>query len=178
MTPTLERLYSSIQIVIPLRLNVNMPAPEREVDGNPFSACGVLRGKRTKETAVNRIQNRTLFRRVLSVVLGTGLVLSLALAQDKPIRIGGNVQQANRLSWVDPVYPAEAKQNRIQGMVKLEITIDKEGHVLAVAVISGPAELIQSATDAVQQWVYRPTLLNGEPVSVITTVDVNYTLSQ
>jgi len=117
-------------------------------------------------------------RRTLLVFLGSALALSLALAQDKPIRVGGNVQQANRLSWVDPVYPAEAKQNRIQGTVKLEINIDKEGHVSAVSVISGPAELIQSAADAVQKWVYRPTLLNGEPVSVITTVDVNYTLSQ
>lgn len=131
---------------------------------------------------MNRIQKRSLFRRVLSVVLGSGLVLSLAFAQnkpiDKPIRVGGNVAQANRLSWVVPVYPAEAKQNRIQGTVNLEITIDKEGHVAQVAVIGGPGELIQSAADAVQQWVYRPTLLNGEPVSVITTVDVNYTLSQ
>jgi protein TonB len=128
------------------------------------------------------IQNRSLFRCAISVILGVGFALSSALAQDKPIdkpiRVGGNVQQANLLSRVVPAYPAEAKQNRIQGTVALEITIDKEGHVLAVAVISGPAELVQSATDAVQQWVYRPTLLNGEPVSVITMVDVNYTLSQ
>jgi protein TonB len=117
-------------------------------------------------------------RRILSVLLGIGFALSLVLAQDRPIRLGGNVAQANRISWVDPVYPAEAKQNRIQGTVKLEITIDREGHVSAVSVISGPTELIRSATDAVQQWVYRPTLLNGEPVGVLTTVDVNYTLSQ
>jgi len=114
------------------------------------------------------------------VVLGVGLALSTAIAQDKDkaIRLGGNVAQANLLSRVTPVYPAEAKQNRIQGTVKLEITIDKEGHVAAVSVVGGPTELIQSATDAVQQWVYRPTLLNGEPVNVLTTVDVNYTLAQ
>jgi protein TonB len=119
-------------------------------------------------------------RRILVVVLGIGLALSLAVAQekDKAIRLGGNVAQANLLSRATPVYPAEAKENRIQGTVKLEITIDKEGHVSAVSVIGGPTELIQSATDAVQQWVYRPTLLNGEPVEVLTTVDVNYTLSQ
>jgi hypothetical protein len=45
-------------------------------------------------------------------------------------------------------------------------------------VISGPTELVSSAVAAVQQWVYRPTLLNGEPVTVITTIDVNYTLAQ
>jgi bla regulator protein blaR1 len=117
-------------------------------------------------------------KRILLTLVGVSIALSLALAQDKPIRVGGNVQQANRLSFVTPVYPAEAKQNRIQGTVQLEITIDKEGHVVAVAVIGGPTELTQSAIDAVQQWVYKPTLLNGEPVSVLTTVDVNYTLSQ
>ena len=85
---------------------------------------------------------------------------------------------ANRISWVNPVYPAEAKQNRIQGTVRLEVLIDKEGHVSNVNVSSGPAELTQSATDAVSQWVYRPTLLNGIPVSVLTTVEVNFTLSQ
>jgi hypothetical protein len=47
-----------------------------------------------------------------------------------------------------------------------------------MSVIVGPPELIHSATDAVSQWVYKPTLLNGEPVSVLTTVDVNYTLAQ
>ena len=124
------------------------------------------------------IPNRSLLRCALSVVLGCSFALALALAQDRPIRVGGNVAQANRLYWVTPVYPAEAKQNRIQGTVTLEITIDKDGHVSQITVISGPAELIQSAADAVQQWAYRPTLLNGEPVTVLTTVDVNYTLSQ
>jgi protein TonB len=114
-----------------------------------------------------------------SLFLGFGLALSSAFAQQGPlIRVGGEVQQANRISFVTPVYPAEAKQNRIQGTVRLEVTIDKEGHVSQVAVINGPAELTRSAADAVQQWVYKPTLLNGEPVAVLTTVDVNYTLSQ
>jgi protein TonB len=112
----------------------------------------------------------------------TLLVLTLALvsasAQDTPIRLGGNVAAANRIYSVTPAYPAEAKEGRIQGTVKLEITIDKEGHVGPMSVISGPSELVRSATDAVSQWVYKPTLLNGEPVSVLTTVDVNYTLSQ
>jgi protein TonB len=119
-----------------------------------------------------------ILRYTLSTVLGLSLTLALASAQDKPIRLGGNVAAANRVYVVNPVYPAEAKENRIQGTVSLEITIDKEGHVGTMSVISGPPELIHSATDAVGQWVYRPTLLNGEPVTVVTTVDVNYTLQQ
>jgi protein TonB len=114
----------------------------------------------------------------LLLVLGACFVLTSALAEDKIIRVGGNVAQANRVSAVTPVYPAEAKQSRIQGTVKLEITIDKEGHVANMSVVSGPAELVRSAIDAVRQWVYKPTLLNGEPVSVLTTVDINYTLAQ
>ena len=117
---------------------------------------------------------RFLFRGVLLLVTGVGLTL----AQNGPIRVGGEVAQANRVSAALPVYPPEAKQNRIQGTVKLEIVIDKSGHVSQVTVTSGPPELIQSATDAVWQWVYKPTLLNGEPVFVQTTVDVNYTLTQ
>jgi protein TonB len=119
-----------------------------------------------------------MIRFTLSTFLGLTLALTLACAQDTPIRLGGNVAQANLISRVTPVYPAEAKENRIQGTVKIELTIDKEGHVGPMSVVSGPAELIHSATDAVSQWVYKPTLLNGEPVSVLTTVEVNYTLSQ
>jgi TonB family protein len=122
--------------------------------------------------------NRAVGRSTVSVVFGLCLALAVALAQDRPIRVGGNVAQANRVSWVAPVYPAEAKQKGIQGTVALDVMIDKEGHVSQITVSSGPAELIQSATDVVRQWVYRPTLLNDEPVTVLTTVDVNYTLSQ
>ena len=127
---------------------------------------------------MNTTLHRSFIRGALAVVLGTGFLLSQASAQDRPVRVGGNVAAANRVSWINPVYPAEAKQNRIQGVVTLEITIDKEGHVSQVTVTDGPAELTQAASDAVAQWVYKPTLLNGQPVTVLTTVNVNFTLSQ
>ncbi len=122
--------------------------------------------------------NRSFARRAAALVLGAGLALTLAWAQDQPMRIGGNVMQANLVSTVKPIYPVEAKQKRIEGVVKLEVTIEKDGSVAQIAVVEGPSELQQSATDAVRQWVYKPTLLNGEPVKVLTTVDVHYTLSQ
>ena len=62
-------------------------------------------------------------------------------------------------------------------MVHLQAVIGKEGNVINLAVISGHPLLIPSALDAVQQWVYHTTLLNGEPVEVVTQIDVNYTLS-
>jgi protein TonB len=58
----------------------------------------------------------------------------------------------------------------------LEATISEEGTVVNLVVLSGPDELVESALAAVRQWVYRPTLLNGEPIAVITTIDINYTL--
>ena len=114
----------------------------------------------------------------IRIALGITFATALALGQSGPIRIGGNVQQANLISRVTPVYPADAKRDRIQGTVSLQVTIDKEGHVQSVSVLQGPQELVQSAVDAVSQWTYKPTLLNGQPVEVITTVDVNYTLAQ
>lgn len=119
-----------------------------------------------------------ILNRALPVVIVLGLAASLALAEDQVIRVGGNVQQANLISTVTPVYPPEAKQDRVQGKVQLQIIIDKEGRVAEVSVLQGPDILVQAAVEAVRQWVYRPTLLNGEPVRVQTTVDVNFTLAQ
>jgi periplasmic protein TonB len=93
------------------------------------------------------------------------------------IRVGGNVQQASLLRQPKPTYPPLAKQARIQGTVRFEAVIAKDGTIQNLRVLSGHPLLIQSATDAVKQWVYKPTQLNGEPVEVVTTIDVNFTLA-
>jgi TonB family protein len=92
------------------------------------------------------------------------------------IRVGMNVQQANLISQVPPVYPPLARQAKIEGVVRMAATIDKEGRVAHLEIISGHPLLVPAALDAVKQWVYRPTLLNGQPVEVQTTIDVNFTL--
>ena len=94
------------------------------------------------------------------------------------IRIGGNKQDSKVVNKPRPVYPPAAKQARVQGVVKLQVLIDKEGNVSNIGVISGDSLLVQSAVDAVRQWQYAPTWLNGNPVEVLTQVDVNYTLLQ
>jgi len=94
------------------------------------------------------------------------------------IRVGGNVAAANLVTKVDAVYPPLALQARIQGTVKFNAVIGKDGHVENLTLISGHPLLVAASQQAVQQWVYRPTLLNGQPVPVITTVDVNFTLNQ
>jgi len=99
-------------------------------------------------------------------------------AAPQRIRIGGSVQQAKLVRQPHPVYPPLAKQARIQGTVKLTAIISKDGTIQHLEVISGHPLLVPSALEAVKQWVYQPTLLNGEPVEVITQIDVNFTLSQ
>ena len=94
------------------------------------------------------------------------------------IRVGGNVQQDLLISKVTPVYPPLAKQARIQGTVRMSAIIGKDGKVLNLTVVSGHPLLVPAAMESVQQWVYRPTLLNGQPVEVITQIDVNFTLSE
>jgi protein TonB len=94
------------------------------------------------------------------------------------IRVGGQVQLANLIKRVQPAYPPLAKQARIQGVVHLTAIIAKDGTIQSLQVVSGHPLLVPNALEAVKQWVYKPTLLNGEPVEVVTQIDVNFTLSQ
>jgi len=94
------------------------------------------------------------------------------------IRVGGNVQAANLVRKVTPVYPPLAKQARIQGTVRFTAIIGKDGTIQNLQLVSGHPLLVAAAQDAVKQWVYKPTLLNGDPVEVVTQIDVNFTLSQ
>ncbi|MGA8073980.1 MAG: energy transducer TonB [Candidatus Acidiferrales bacterium] len=93
------------------------------------------------------------------------------------VRIGGNVQAAKMIRQITPVYPQIAKTAHVQGTVILRAIISKDGTVQELQYISGPALLMRSAMDAVRQWKYQPTLLNGEPVEVDTTISVVFTLS-
>lgn len=79
---------------------------------------------------------------------------------------------------VPPKYPPDAKKARIQGTVVLKATINKEGQIEDVSVVSGPEELRQSSLDAVRQWTYEPFLINGEPTEVETTINVIYSLAK
>ncbi|HXG33087.1 MAG TPA: energy transducer TonB [Bryobacteraceae bacterium] len=99
-------------------------------------------------------------------------------AAPQRIRVGGNVQQAKLIRQVKPVYPPLARQARIQGTVRLTAIIARDGTIQELQVVSGHPLLVPAALEAVKQWVYQPTLLNGEPVEVITQIDVNFTLSQ
>jgi protein TonB len=96
----------------------------------------------------------------------------------KQIRVGGQVQAAKLVRQPKPSYPPLAKQARIQGTVRFNAVIGKDGSIQNLQLVSGHPLLVPSAQEAVRQWQYQPTLLNGEPVEVVTTIDVNFTLSQ
>lgn len=91
--------------------------------------------------------------------------------------ISSGAAQILLLKSVAPHYPVPAKEWRIQGTVSIQIVIQKDGTVSDVKVIDGPAELQNAAVEAVKQWTYRPYVMNGQPVEVITTVKVTFTLS-
>jgi protein TonB len=94
------------------------------------------------------------------------------------IRQGGNVTAAKLVNKVQPLYPPLARQTRISGTVRLHAIIGKNGQVEQLEVISGHPLLVQAALDAVKQWRYQATTLNGEPVEVDTTIDVIFSLNQ
>jgi protein TonB len=94
-----------------------------------------------------------------------------------PVRVGGQIRQPTQVRRVSPVYPPDARAAGVQGVVILEAVIDVDGRVSDARVLRSIPLLDQAAIDAVRQWEYTPTLLNGIPVPVIMTVTVQFALS-
>jgi len=94
------------------------------------------------------------------------------------IRQGGAVTAAKLVQRIQPEYPEIARQERIQGTIRLHAIIGKDGTIRGLRVMSGACSLSKSAYDAVKKWRYSPTTLEGKPVEVDTTIDVIYSLRQ
>jgi periplasmic protein TonB len=95
----------------------------------------------------------------------------------QPIRVVSEVQAAMLLKKVVPIYPPLARQMRVSGTVQLIGIIAKDGTIQQLQVVGGHPLLVKAALDAVRQWIYRPTLLNGQAVEVIAPIDVIFSLS-
>jgi protein TonB len=93
-----------------------------------------------------------------------------------PIQVTSDLQMAMLVRKVIPEYPPLARAARISGIVRLIGTIGKDGTIQNLQVVSGHPMLARAAVDAVQRWVYKPTLLNGKPVEVIAPIEVSFTL--
>ena len=98
------------------------------------------------------------------------------VAAPQRVRVSQGVQAGNLINKVQPNYPTVAKNARISGHVILQAVISKSGVVENLHAVSGHPMLIPAAMEAVKQWRYKPYYLNGEPVEVETTIDVNFTL--
>lgn len=94
------------------------------------------------------------------------------------VRTGGNVQDALIVHRVIPVYPVLARQARIEGKVVFKAVISAQGLIQSLQLVSGHPLLVDAAREAVRQWRYRPTLLNGDPCEVDTVIDVVFTLNR
>jgi TonB family protein len=92
------------------------------------------------------------------------------------IRVGGNIKNPTKIKDVRPVYPPDAKEARVQGVVIAEIRVDEQGRVSDARILRSIPLLDQAALDAVRQWEFVPTLLNGAPTPVILTVTIQFTL--
>jgi len=96
-----------------------------------------------------------------------------------PMRVGGDIQEPEKIVHVNPEYPELARRARLEGFVILQATIDKQGNVVDIEILRGLGlGLDTSAQDAVSQWKYTPTFYNGRPVDVILTVNVVFQLIQ
>ena len=91
-----------------------------------------------------------------------------------PVRVGGKIQPPKKIKDVAPVYPAIARSARVAGVVTIEATIGPDGKVEDAKVVQSVPMLDQAALDAVRQWEYMPTLLNGVPVPIVVTVTINF----
>ncbi len=109
--------------------------------------------------------------------VGAMLAGGASAQEEKKMRVSSDLQQAKLISSQMPVYPVLAKRGRVEGTVRLTATIDKEGRVDKLETVSGHPILEQAALEAVRKWRYKPTVLNGEPVEVVTTIDVVFKLS-
>lgn len=95
----------------------------------------------------------------------------------QPVRVGGQIKAPTQIKKVQPVYPAEAQAAKVQGIVIMEATIGVDGRVTDAKVLRSVPLLDQAAVDAVRQWEYTPTLLNGTAVPIIMTVTVTFNLA-
>lgn len=115
---------------------------------------------------------------VLGSIASAGAVTNLPkIATPQRVRVSSGVQSGLLVRKVQPTYPPLARQARIQGTVVLQAQISKTGEIENLQLVSGHPMLAPAAIEAVKQWKYKPYLLNGEPVSVETTVQVNFSLA-
>ncbi len=152
---------------------------------NPFEAPRKIPGKinMDAEPALADAGNASTFMDVIGAPAASTNVFHAAPAHvvvqavPKSVKISGGVAEGRLVFHPTPSYPVIAKASHTEGTVVLAATIDHEGKIANLRVVSGPAMLQEAALQAVSQWRYRPYMLNNQPVDVETTVNVVFSLS-
>jgi len=123
---------------------------------------------------------RGLLRRgAVALMLAAGLLAvpgALADPGETPLEVTDDVTPPERIHYVQPAYPEEARKNGIEGQVVLELVVGSQGDVESVKVAESNPAFDETAAEAARQWKFRPALKDGKPVSVITTVTVKFRL--
>jgi len=126
---------------------------------------------------------KTFHVRVLGLLLVLAAPLALSAAgrnpglggeDSGPLKVASDIQSLRIVDQIKPSYPELAKLSRTEGTVALNVLIGKDGKVSKVEILSGPPLLTRAAQEAVKQWKYKPTIVNGAPVEVITEVTVQF----
>ena len=115
---------------------------------------------------------------VIGGIISSTPVAVPKVATPQRVRVSQGVSSGLLIKKVQPAYPPLARQARIQGQVLLQAQISKDGSIENLSLISGHPMLAPAAIEAVKQWRYKPTLLNGEPIEVQTEIDVDFKLAQ
>jgi len=113
---------------------------------------------------------------ISNIVQSASVAVPKVATPQQTLKVSQGVTQGLLTRRVQPVYPPQALQMHIQGAVQMLATINKEGKITSVKVLSGDPILSRAATDAVSQWRYKPYFLNGEPVEIHTQIVVNFRL--
>jgi periplasmic protein TonB len=192
-TPTAQPLktatnkYAAAELLAYKRLAEPPPQPAQPQPKKPslgevhLAAPAVNRRPTSSDTADAELAPALGADQVSSTgnALGEGLAAGSTkqpAAPPAPLPVGGDVKQAHLLSSTQPTYPVLAKNQHIQGDVRIDALIDANGHVSAMKVISGPMLLHQAAMDALKEWKYQPATLDGKPVPMHLTVTLQFRL--
>ena len=166
------------------------PAPRQPVEANtslmsvhpeaaPLEAPGAIAPETVVDsspTPIGRIENAGSLPGEIAVDLEPLLPPAPPPEPVAPVRVGGDVRPPNKIKDVKPAYPTIAQTARVEGIVIIEATIGPAGTVLEAKLLRSIPLLDAAALEAVRQWEFTPTLLNGTPVAVVMTVTVNFTL--
>jgi protein TonB len=139
----------------------------RSIPALDAAAVGAVRQWEYEPTIIDEV----------AVPVITSIAVEFKLTAPAPVRVGGALKAPAQTRRVNPPYPPEAQAAGVQGVVIMEATIGVDGKVTDVRVLRSIPLLDQAALDAVRQWEYAPTVVNGVTVPVVMTVTVNFTLT-